>query len=198
MAVTTLFGRRVLLRPLEPGDFAKWQEVRRRNRDWLTKWEPQRLPGQPDVVEDAHAFSTRCSARRASVSSAPATASACSSRACSPVRSTSTRSNGGRSRTPTSVTGLTRPRREMAMYPKRSWSCCVSVSRNSDSIACRRRSCRAIRRAVELPRSSVFATRARRRTISRSTESGKTMSATPSRPRTGLSAARNSPSTGSA
>lgn len=64
MAVTTLFGRRVLLRPLEPGDFAKWQEVRRRNRDWLTKWEPQRLPGQPDVVEDAHAFSTRCSARQ--------------------------------------------------------------------------------------------------------------------------------------
>jgi ribosomal-protein-alanine N-acetyltransferase len=64
MTVTTLFGRRVLLRPLEPGDFAKWQEVRRRNRDWLTKWEPQRLPGQPDVVEDARAFSTRCSARQ--------------------------------------------------------------------------------------------------------------------------------------
>jgi ribosomal-protein-alanine N-acetyltransferase len=62
--VTTLFGRRVLLRPLEPGDFAKWQEVRRRNAEWLTKWEPQRLPGQPDVVEDSHAFATRCSARQ--------------------------------------------------------------------------------------------------------------------------------------
>ena len=62
--MTTLFGRRVLLRPLEPGDFAKWQEVRRRNAAWLTRWEPQRLPGQPDVVEDAHAFSTRCSARQ--------------------------------------------------------------------------------------------------------------------------------------
>lgn len=62
--MTTLFGRRVLLRPLEPGDFSKWQEVRRRNADWLTKWEPQRLPGQPDVVEDAHAFATRCSARQ--------------------------------------------------------------------------------------------------------------------------------------
>ena len=62
--MTTLFGRRVLLRPLEPGDFPKWQEVRRRNAEWLTKWEPQRLPGQPDVVEDAHAFSTRCSARQ--------------------------------------------------------------------------------------------------------------------------------------
>ncbi len=62
--MTTLFGRRVLLRPLEPGDFAKWQDVRRRNDDWLTKWEPQRLPGQPDVVEDSHAFGVRCSARQ--------------------------------------------------------------------------------------------------------------------------------------
>lgn len=62
--MTTLFGRRVLLRPLEPGDFAKWQEVRRRNDEWLTKWEPQRLPGQPDVVEGAHAFGVRCSARQ--------------------------------------------------------------------------------------------------------------------------------------
>jgi [ribosomal protein S5]-alanine N-acetyltransferase len=61
--VTTLFGRRVLLRPLEPSDFAKWQAVRRRNDEWLTKWEPQRLPGQPDVIEDAHAFGVRCSAR---------------------------------------------------------------------------------------------------------------------------------------
>ena len=61
--MTTLFGRRVLLRPLGPGDFAKWQEVRRHNEEWLTKWEPQRLPGQPDVVEDSHAFGTRCSAR---------------------------------------------------------------------------------------------------------------------------------------
>lgn len=62
--MTTLFGRRVLLRPLEAGDFAKWQEVRRRNEDWLTKWEPARIPGQPDVVEDSHAFAGRCSARR--------------------------------------------------------------------------------------------------------------------------------------
>jgi ribosomal-protein-alanine N-acetyltransferase len=62
--VTTLFGRRVLLRPLETGDFAKWQEVRRRNTDWLTKWEPKRLPGQPDVVEDSQAFNVRCSARQ--------------------------------------------------------------------------------------------------------------------------------------
>ena len=62
--MTTLFGRRVLLRPLEASDFPAWQDVRRRNVDWLTKWEPQRLPGQPDVVEDAQAFSVRCSARQ--------------------------------------------------------------------------------------------------------------------------------------
>jgi len=62
--VTTLFGRRVLLRPLETGDFSNWREVRRHNSEWLTRWEPQRLPGQPDVVEDSHAFGVRCSARQ--------------------------------------------------------------------------------------------------------------------------------------
>lgn len=62
--MTTLFGRRVLLRPLEAADFPKWQEVRRRNTEWLTKWEPARLPGSPDVVEDQQAFAVRCSARQ--------------------------------------------------------------------------------------------------------------------------------------
>jgi ribosomal-protein-alanine N-acetyltransferase len=61
--VTTLFGRRVVLRALQPQDFIQWREVRRRNVDWLTKWEPARIPGQPDVVEDVEAFSVRCSAR---------------------------------------------------------------------------------------------------------------------------------------
>ena len=61
--MTTLFGRRVLLRPLVVSDFPAWREVRRRNEEWLTKWEPTRLAGQPDVVEDPHAFSVRCSAR---------------------------------------------------------------------------------------------------------------------------------------
>jgi ribosomal-protein-alanine N-acetyltransferase len=60
--MSTLFGRRVLLRPLQTSDFDAWREVRRRNIDWLTKWEPARLPGQPDVVEDPDAFSVRCSA----------------------------------------------------------------------------------------------------------------------------------------
>ena len=61
--MTTLFGRRVVLRPLVPSDFPSWREVRRRNVDWLTKWEPTRLTGQPDVIEDPHAFAVRCSAR---------------------------------------------------------------------------------------------------------------------------------------
>lgn len=62
--MTTLFGRRVLLRPLVVSDFPAWREVRRRNEDWLTKWEPTRVAGQPDVVEDRDAFAVRCSARQ--------------------------------------------------------------------------------------------------------------------------------------
>ncbi len=62
--MSTLFGRRVLLRPLTISDFPAWQEVRRRNHDWLTKWEPLRVAGQPDVVEDREAFAVRCSARQ--------------------------------------------------------------------------------------------------------------------------------------
>lgn len=62
--MTTLFGRRVVLRPLEASDFRAWQEVRRRNADWLVPWEPSRLAGQPNVVEDADAFASRCSARQ--------------------------------------------------------------------------------------------------------------------------------------
>ena len=62
--MSSLFGRRVLLRPLVASDFAAWREVRRRNVDWLTKWEAQRIHGQPDVVEDRDAFAVRCSARQ--------------------------------------------------------------------------------------------------------------------------------------
>jgi ribosomal-protein-alanine N-acetyltransferase len=58
-----LHGARVVLRPLGATDFKQWREVRRRNRDWLTRWEPRRLSGQPDTVEDKGAFSSRCSAR---------------------------------------------------------------------------------------------------------------------------------------
>ncbi len=62
--MTTLFGKRVVLRAIESGDFAKWQEVRRRNDVWLTQWEPQKVQGQPDVIEDPQAFRVRCSARQ--------------------------------------------------------------------------------------------------------------------------------------
>ncbi len=61
--MTALFGRRVLLRPLSPSDFTQWREVRRRNSEWLTKWEPSRPFGAPDVIEDPHAFTVRCNAR---------------------------------------------------------------------------------------------------------------------------------------
>jgi ribosomal-protein-alanine N-acetyltransferase len=62
--VSAQFGRRVVLRPLVASDFSAWREVRRRNEDWLTRWEPSRIPGQPDVVEDKDAFAVRCSARQ--------------------------------------------------------------------------------------------------------------------------------------
>ena len=58
-----LRGRRVLLRPLVPDDFEAWREVRRRCRDWLTRWEPRSSAGHSDVVENARAFAARCGAR---------------------------------------------------------------------------------------------------------------------------------------
>jgi ribosomal-protein-alanine N-acetyltransferase len=60
---TALFGRRIMLRQLSTSDFPVWREVRRRNLDWLSKWEPQRVEGQPDVVESREAFAARCAAR---------------------------------------------------------------------------------------------------------------------------------------
>jgi len=60
---TELRGRRVSLRPLAVSDFEAWQEVRRRCRDWLVKWEPKPLPGQPDAAEDRRVFAARCGAR---------------------------------------------------------------------------------------------------------------------------------------
>ena len=61
---STLFGRRVMLRPLVLSDFPAWSEVRQRCADWLVKWEPQRLPNQPDATVDRDAFAVRCSARQ--------------------------------------------------------------------------------------------------------------------------------------
>ena len=59
-----LVGRRLLMRPLVAEDFAQWREVRTINEEWLTKWEPQRIAGQPDVVQSRQAFSSRCAARQ--------------------------------------------------------------------------------------------------------------------------------------
>ena len=60
----TVFGRRVMLRPLELRDYPAWREIRQRNGEWLTRWEPQRLAHQPDPASDREAFATRCSARQ--------------------------------------------------------------------------------------------------------------------------------------
>lgn len=64
MVYPELRGRRVLLRPLVASDFEAWREVRLRSRDWLVKWEPRAVPGQPDATLDKRAFAARCSARQ--------------------------------------------------------------------------------------------------------------------------------------
>ena len=55
--------RRLLLRPLVTADYGAWLEVRTRNEQWLTPWEPRSAPGRPDVVRDPRAFASRCGAR---------------------------------------------------------------------------------------------------------------------------------------
>ena len=60
---TELQGRRVVLRPIVSGDFEAWSEVRRRNRDWLLKWEPKPPSRSPDDTESRPAFAARCGAR---------------------------------------------------------------------------------------------------------------------------------------
>ncbi len=56
-------GRRVVLRPLVSSDFEQWREVRLRNVEWLTKWEPRPPQGYPNDTTDRAAFSARCGAR---------------------------------------------------------------------------------------------------------------------------------------
>ena len=58
-----LVGPRVTLRPLRAIDFLAWQEVRRRNGEWLTRWEPRRPANQPEVSEHRRAFEARCDQR---------------------------------------------------------------------------------------------------------------------------------------
>ncbi len=58
-----LYGRRIVLRPLVPSDFEAWSDVRLRNGDWLTKWEPYSHPSGPDPARNREAFANRCAAR---------------------------------------------------------------------------------------------------------------------------------------
>lgn len=60
----TIFGRRVMLRPLSLSDFEAWREVRTTNARWLTRWEPEQQANQPDATRDRDAFAVRCSARQ--------------------------------------------------------------------------------------------------------------------------------------
>lgn len=62
-APTRLYGRRIMLRPLTESDFDAYGEVRRRNGDWLTSWEPSRPAGTSDPALDRTAFRHRCVAR---------------------------------------------------------------------------------------------------------------------------------------
>ncbi len=57
---TQLQGRRVMLRPLTSSDYRAWSEVRRRNGEWLTAWEPKRQPHQADPSTDRSTFASRC------------------------------------------------------------------------------------------------------------------------------------------
>jgi ribosomal-protein-alanine N-acetyltransferase len=58
-----LVGRRLSLRPLTSGDYEQWREVRIRSREWLVRWEPRPIIGQPDAAEDRRVFAARCGAR---------------------------------------------------------------------------------------------------------------------------------------
>jgi len=59
---TALTGPRVMLRPLDVGDFDAWREIRVRSRDWVEPWEPLPEPNSPDPVQDREAFRSRCGA----------------------------------------------------------------------------------------------------------------------------------------
>lgn len=58
-----LYSTRLMMRPLAEQDFAQWTEVRVRNEEWLSRWEPRRREGSPDPTRDRSAFATRCNTR---------------------------------------------------------------------------------------------------------------------------------------
>lgn len=63
VAALRLYGRRVMLRPLTSTDFAAFSEVRIRNEQWLTEWEPLRPTASADPAHNAEAFERRCALR---------------------------------------------------------------------------------------------------------------------------------------
>lgn len=58
-----IYGRRVMMRPLTPGDFDAWSEVRLRNESWLLPWEPARNHHLFDPTRSREAFNSRCASR---------------------------------------------------------------------------------------------------------------------------------------
>jgi len=52
-----------MLRPLTAGDWQQWSEVRQRNEQWLTPWEPLRPANLMDPTRDRDTFTSRCNAR---------------------------------------------------------------------------------------------------------------------------------------
>lgn len=60
--ITPLWAPRRIT-PLVAQDFNGWSEVRRRNGEWLTQWEPMRLTHHPDPETNREVFAARCGAR---------------------------------------------------------------------------------------------------------------------------------------
>jgi hypothetical protein len=58
-----LYGKRIVVRPLVATDFEAWSEVRHRNGEWLSKWEPIKSAYLPDPSTNRDAFNNRCVAR---------------------------------------------------------------------------------------------------------------------------------------
>jgi ribosomal-protein-alanine N-acetyltransferase len=58
-----IYSKRVMLRPLVATDWEQWVEVRARNEQWLTPWEPMRPQHLLDPTRDRDAFLSRCTAR---------------------------------------------------------------------------------------------------------------------------------------
>ncbi|MCX6536638.1 MAG: hypothetical protein NT119_08835, partial [Actinobacteria bacterium] len=63
IATLRLQGSRIMMRPLVPSDHAAWSEVRLRNGEWLSIWEPKRSDYIADPATDYQAFERRCVAR---------------------------------------------------------------------------------------------------------------------------------------